>query len=123
MKGSPGNAVLSPPDPFLERRLGHQLYSARSGLQLEILDTLVRSPGSRYVDLQGLLRGRGDQVLTDALHTLQEEALVLQRGLNRKHSTYQLTTLGVAVRDVIVELRAADRNSAAAKEDSLPSIA
>ena len=123
MKPTPGNAILAPPDPFLERRLGHHLYSARSGLQLEILDTLARSPGSRYGDLQGLLRGRGDQVLTDALHKLQAEGLVLQRGFNRKHSTYQMTTLGVAVRDVIVELRAADRNSAAARQDSLPSVA
>ena len=123
MRTTPGNAVVSPPEPFLERRLGHQVYSARSGLQLEILDTLARSPGSRYVDLQALLRGRGDQVLTDALHKLQGEGLVLQRGLGRKHSTYQMTTLGVAVRDVIVELRAADRIGAAARQDSLPSAA
>lgn len=116
MKTTPGNIQIGPPDPFLERRLAHELYAAKSTLRLDILDVLVRSPSSRYVDLQGLLRGRRDQVLTDALRKLQEEGLVLQRGFSRKHTTYQLTTLGVAVRDVIVELRAADRISAAASE-------
>lgn len=123
MKYRPGNIDLTPPEPFLERRLAHQLYAAKTTLQVDILDVLVRNPASRYVDLQGLLRGRGDQVLTDALRRLQDEGLVLQRGFSRKHSTYQLTTLGVAVRDVIVELRAADRISAAASEHSLPAHA
>lgn len=123
MRTRPGNALLTPLDPFLERRLAHQIYAARSGLQLDILDTLVRSPGSRYMDLQDLLHGRGDQVLTDALHKLQEEGLVLQRGFGRKHSSYQLTSLGVAIRDVIVELRAADRISAAARDPSVPAPA
>jgi DNA-binding HxlR family transcriptional regulator len=94
--------------------LGHQIHAARSPLQAEILDVLVRAPGSRYSELQPLLRGRRDQVLTDALRKLQDEGLVQQRGFGRKRSTYQLTSLGVAVRDVIVELRAYDRNSLAA---------
>lgn len=114
MKTTPGNAPLRPPEPFLERRLAHQVHAARSPLQAEILDVLVRAPGSRYSDLQPLLRGRRDQVLTDALRRLQDEGLVQQRGFGRKRSTYQLTSLGVAVRDVIVELRAYDRNSVAA---------
>jgi DNA-binding HxlR family transcriptional regulator len=120
MKPTPGNMPLSPPEPFLERRLAHKIYAAKSPLQLEVLDLLVRSPGSRYVDLQGFLRGRGDQVLNDTLGKLQEEGLVLQRGFGRKRSTYQLTSLGVAVRDVIVELRAADRISAGAHDRPLP---
>lgn len=123
MKTTPGNLPVAPPDPFLERRLAHQLYAAKSTLRLDILDVLIRSPSSRYVDMQGLLRGRGDQVLTDALRKLQDEGLVLQRGFSRKLITYQLTTLGVAVRDVIVELRAADRIGAAAAEHSMPAPA
>lgn len=111
MATTPGNARFEPPEPFLERRLAHRIYTARSPLQAEILDALIRAPGSRYSDLQPLLKGRRDQVLTGALRKLQDEGLVQQRGFGRKHSTYQLTSLGVAVRDVIVELRAYDRNA------------
>lgn len=113
MTATPGNAPLRPPEAFLERRLAHRIYASRSLLQAEILDLLVRAPGSRYSDLQRLLKGRRDQVLTDALRKLQDEGLVQQRGFGPKRSTYQLTSLGVAVRDVIVELRAYDRNSVA----------
>ncbi len=116
MKPTPGNAILSPPEPFLERQIAHRLYAAKSPIHQELLDTLVVHPGWRYSDLQRLLRGRGDQVLTTALHKLAEEGLLEQRGFGPKLSTYQLTGLGVAVRDVIVELRAADRNSSAAHD-------
>lgn len=124
MKTTPGNALVVPPEPFLERRIAHRLYGAKSPIYQELLDTLVVHPGRRYSDLQGLLRGRGDQVLTSALHKLAREGLLDQRGFGPKLSTYQLTSLGVAVRDVIVELRAADRNSAAALEGPrIPSTA
>lgn len=116
MKTTPGNARLIPPEPFLERQIAHRFYAARSPIYVELLDTLVFHPGRRYSDLQGLLRGRGDHVLTTALRTLAAEGLLDQRGFGPKLSTYQLTSLGVAVRDVIVELRAADRNSVAAHD-------
>lgn len=116
MKTTPGNALLVLPEPFLERRIAHGLYAAKSPIYVELLDTLVVRPGRRYSDLQALLRGRGDHVLTTALRKLAEEGLLDQRGFGPKLSTYQLTSLGVAVRDVIVELRAADRNSVAAHD-------
>lgn len=118
MKKTPGNTVIIPPEPFLERQIAHRLYAAKSPLYQELLDTLIVHPGRRYRDLQSLLRGRGDQVLTTALHKLADDGLLDQRGFGPKLSTYQLTSLGVAVRDVIVELRAADRNSAGAHDGS-----
>ncbi len=117
---TPGNFRPQPPEPFLERRLGHQIHAAESPLRAEILDFLSGAPRSRYRDMRQLLRGRGDQVLTDALSWLQEKGILHKYGVTQGRSEYQLTTLGVAVRDVIVELRAYDRNSLAARDPEPP---
>lgn len=113
---TPSSVAVPPPDPFLERRLAHEIYASQSRLRSEILDALAHTPRSRYRDLKRLLRGRGDQVLTDALRSLQDEGIVQKYGFDQGRSEYQLTSLGVAVRDVIVELRAYDRNSLADRD-------
>lgn len=102
---------LEPPEVDLERRIAHRLYAARGGLEVEVLDALVSRP-KRYAELRPLLRGRNDNVLTKGLRRLLGDGLVNQRGdpTRRPPSvTYELTSLGVAVRDAIVELRFADR--------------
>lgn len=118
---APASALrLEPPEVDLERSIAHRLYAARGGLESEVLDALVARP-KRYTDLRPLLRGRNDNVLTKALRRLLGEGLVNQRGdPTRKPPavTYELTSLGVAVRDAIVELRFADRIQAAAHAPS-----
>lgn len=107
--------ILRPPDTDLERDLAHRLY-ARRGLDVDLLDALVAHP-RRYAELRTLLRGRNDNVLTKALRRLLDEGLVNQRGdptAKPPAMAYELTTLGIAVRDAIVELRFADRLHAGA---------
>lgn len=111
------NASDAPPDPSLPRELAHALYAARSQLPVAVLDALASHP-RRYSELRPLLRGRNNNVLTRALHGLQAEGLLVQRDWASGESAktpYELTSLGVAVRDVIVELRAADRFAASAR--------
>ncbi|HLF15986.1 MAG TPA: winged helix-turn-helix transcriptional regulator, partial [Candidatus Thermoplasmatota archaeon] len=65
----------------------------------------------RYAELQPLLRGRNTNVLNKALKSLVSQGLLDQYG-DRTDGTvlrYQLTSLGVAARDAIVELRFAER--------------
>lgn len=105
------NAADAPPDPGLPRGLAHTLYAARSQLPVAVLDALASHP-RRYGELRPLLGGRNNNLLNRALRDLQAEGLVVQRDWADPQSAkaaYELTSLGVAVRDVIVELRAADR--------------
>lgn len=111
------NAADAPPDPALARGLAHTLYAARSQLRVAVLDALASHP-RRYNELRPLLRGRNNNLLSRALRTLQAEGLLVQRDWADSESdkaAYELTSLGVAVRDVIVELRAADRFAASAR--------
>lgn len=102
---------LEPPEVGLERKIAHRLYASRGGLEVEILDALVSRP-KRYGELRPFLRGRNDNVLNKSLRRLLDEGLVNQRGdPTRKPPAvaYELTALGVAVRDAIIELRFANR--------------
>jgi DNA-binding HxlR family transcriptional regulator len=105
-----GTLVLTPPGEGLELELARRLHNLRSGLEEQIIDKLAGRP-QRYADLQPLLRGRNTNVLNKALHALASEGLIDPYGdpAEPKSSKYQLTTLGVAVRDAIVELRFGER--------------
>ncbi|HLE47257.1 MAG TPA: winged helix-turn-helix transcriptional regulator [Candidatus Thermoplasmatota archaeon] len=114
------NAWDTPPDRALPRGLAHTLYAARSQLTVAVLDALASHP-RRYGELRPLLKGRNNNLLSRALHDLQEEGLLAQRDWadpDAETAAYELTSLGVAVRDVIVELRAADRFVASARGTS-----
>lgn len=110
MKPTPGNALLEPPAPGQERVIAHKVYAAPSTLYQRLLDYLVGRPSVRYNELKRLLHGRNNNLLTKALHRLQLEGLVVRRGFGETTAGYELTLLGVAVRDVIVELRHDDRH-------------
>lgn len=117
--------VLEPPAVDLERKLAHRLYAARGGLEVEVLDALAAHP-KRYAELRSLLRGRNDNVLTKALRRLLDEGIANQRGdptIKPPAVAYELTSLGVAVRDAIVELRFADRLHAGAHGEGASSSA
>ena len=116
MMARPANTlVLTPPEPGLELDLARRIHGARSSLGEEILDRLVGRP-QRYADLQPLLRGRNTNILNKALRSLADDGLIDQYGDPDQptSSKYQLVSLGVAVRDAIVELRFAERVHAAA---------
>ena len=105
------NATGPPPDPILPRGLAHKMYAARSQLPVAVLDALASHP-RRYGELRPLLRGRNNNLLTRALSDLQADGILVQRDWaepTSEKAAYELTSLGVAVRDVVVELRAADR--------------
>jgi DNA-binding HxlR family transcriptional regulator len=111
------NATGPPPDPTLPRGLAHKMYAARSQLPVAVLDALASHP-RRYGELRPLLRGRNNNLLTRAVRQLQAEGVLVQRDWAEPASAkaaYELTSLGVAVRDVVVELRAADRFAVAAR--------
>ncbi len=111
------NAADAPPEPGFPRALGVSLYAARSQLPVAVLDALASHP-RRYSELRPLLRGGNNNLLNRALRDLQAEGLLVQRDWADPASAkaaYELTSLGVAVRDVIVELRAADRFALAAR--------
>jgi DNA-binding HxlR family transcriptional regulator len=111
MMPRPANTlVLGPPEPGLELDLARRIHGARSRLQEETLDRLA-GRAQRYADLQPLLRGRNTNNLNKALRRLAEEGLIdsYHDPDDPKASKYQLTTLGVAVRDAIVELRFGER--------------
>lgn len=110
MKFTSGNALLRPPPPGVERRVAHKIYAAESVLYQALLDYLIGRPGVRYNELKRLLHGRNNNLLTKALHRLQMEGLVVRRGFGDETVGYELTLFGVAVRDVIVELRHDDRH-------------
>lgn len=113
----PANTLaLRPPKPDLEMGLARRIHNARSALTEEILDHLAGCP-LRYADLQPLLRGRHTNVLNKALKMLAQEGLIDQSGDPDEPglTRYQLTRLGVAVRDAIVELRFAERVHAMAE--------
>lgn len=108
---------LGPPEVDLERGMAHRLYAARGGIEAEVLDLLLSRP-KRYAELRSLLRGRNDNVLTKALRRLLDDGLLNQRGDPTRRPpavAYELTTLGIAVRDAIVEIRFADRVHAEAR--------
>lgn len=110
--------ALQPPEAGLEMVLARRIHNARSNLMEEILDHMAGRP-QRYADLQPLLRGRNTNVLNKALKKLAGEGLVDQYGDpgDSESMRYQLTSLGVAVRDAIVELRFAERVHATAEGD------
>lgn len=118
LMGRASNTLLiEPPSEDLVVTLARRIHGGRTKLQEEILDQLAGNP-KRYADLQALLRGRNTNVLNKALRALLDEGLLDQYGDPQQKppaTRYHLNSLGVAVRDGIVELRFAERIQAAVK--------
>lgn len=111
MMARPTNTlILQPPEVGLELDLAKRIHNTRSSLDEDILDRLAGRP-QRYADLQPLLRRRNTNILNKALRSLANAGLIdpYIDPDDPKASKYQLTTLGIAVRDAIVELRFAER--------------
>lgn len=91
----PGFFALPPKDA--ELGMAVRLLGRESGLDLDIVDSLVGHP-QRYADLQKLLKGRNDTVLNRALTRLREEGLIQQRvDVPNRTKLYGLTALGKLV--------------------------
>ena len=85
------------PDKDAELAIAVRLLGQESGLDLEILDSLVGRP-QRYADLQDLLKGRNDTVLNRALSRLRDEGVIQQRlEVRTRTKLYGLTALGKLV--------------------------
>lgn len=83
--------------------------------------TLVGRP-HRYAELKPLLRGKGDNNLTQALKRLELESLIQMRTNFRakpRYDYYELTDLGVDVVFGLAERRAIDRLAAMARDPGL----
>lgn len=109
MAANVGGLRIEPPRVSLERELARRIYARKSRLDSSVLDALVAQP-KRYMDLQHL--ARNDKLLNDALRRLVQEGLVHQRrdpAKGRRARWYELSGLGVAVRDALVEYRLIDR--------------
>lgn len=109
MKTTPGNAIIILPEPGHERELAMRLYAAKTELYVAILDAVVGRPGVRYKDLLPLVGTKSRNLLTKSLLRLQMEGILFRRGFGEDQAGYQLTPLGLMVRDAIVEYRLLDR--------------
>lgn len=118
MAANVGGLRIEPPRVSLERELARRIYARKSRLDSSVLDALVAQP-KRYMDLQHL--ARNDKLLNDALRRLVEEGLVHQRrdpAKGRRARWYELSSLGVAVRDALVEYRLIDRLASESRSET-----
>lgn len=109
MSTNVGGLRIEPPRVNLERELARRIHARKSRLDASVLDALVAQP-KRYMELQHL--SRNDKLLNDALRRLVGEGLVHQRrdpAQGKRARRYELSSLGVAVRDALVEYRLIDR--------------
>lgn len=85
--------------------------AAGNPLDEEIVMKLVARP-QRYADLRPLLRGKGENNLTQALYRLELDSIVLMRTnfqATPSYDYYELTDLGVDVVMRLAEQHAMDR--------------